>query len=333
MKKGMALEQVAYAIIALVILVVVATMFYRSGQGIWSTVETAFSSESRCLKSGEVVSTYKSDIAVLESTLSKESKDSSAYREAQEKLGALYDEYHQCGFSETLSLSPVAKLALVGYYAAKGNTAAAIALYEEYLAQNKVTPDILNGLSDLYKLSGNDLKSLATLRRIVAENPDTKDAASAQYRVGRYYEKKKDYTKAKEEYQKLLNGNYFSELAEYAIAEITFNNEKPAPYPSTLSGEQEKEVDTIYNRARASEKAEKYEEAIVHYRLLTSRYPTARQGVYAQYEIGHIYRQKKELDRAVVEFTRTPHYGSYGALAALELAQTKIDLKGIKKPI
>lgn len=215
MKKGMVLEQVGYAILALVVIVIVATIFYSGGQKIWAIVETAFFREQLC--QGKTLSSYKSELAQLQEVLEREQKDSAKYRDASERFGKLNEEYQKCGFQEKIQLTPSGKLSMARYYAAKGNNQEAIALYEEYVSQAGASAGVLNELYGLYK---DEEKALVILRRIVAENPGTKEAESAQYEIAAHYEKKKEFAKAKEEYQKLLSSKYFAKQAADSIAKI-----------------------------------------------------------------------------------------------------------------
>ena len=336
MKKGMTLlETIGIGIVVLLIFFILAYGFATKAKEIFSSVKQTFGGELLCERSNLAFSSYKGKFVVGEQNLVQEKEGTPKFLEAREKIALLHEEFEKCGFKEKIQLASPTLLALARYYAEKGNALAAIPFYELFLGQaaGKISADILNEVYRVYRDIKNHAKALAMLRRITQEYAGTKEGASAQYRLGRYYQTlMNDVPQAKEEYKKLLESPFFAELAEYEIAEIEFNAGKFPPYPSSLTDAQKKEVESLQEKASSLKKAGKYNEAVSQYKIIVEKYPNTRQGVLAQYDLGLIlWKNLKQVDHAITELAKTPKFGSYGYAAALDLAKAKIEAKGAKR--
>lgn len=329
------LETIGIGIVVLLIFFILAYSFTTKAKEIFLSVKQTFGGEKVCEKSRLAFSSYQGKFAVAEQALTQETEGTPKFLEAREKIALLYEEFEKCSFTEKIQHTPASILALARYYAEKGNALAAIPFYESFLekAPGKISVDILHEIYRVYRDVKNHPKALAMLQRIAREYTGTKDGASAQYRLGRYYQTiMKNTQNAKKEYTKLLGSAFFAELAEYEIAEIEFNAGKFPPYPATLTEPQKKDAESIQEKARSLKKTGNYNEATSQYKIIAEKYPNTQQGVLAQYDLGLIlWKNLKQVDQAVIELAKVPKYGSYGFAAAVDLASAKIEAKGMKR--
>lgn len=104
-------------------------------------------------------------------------------------------------------------------------------LQQEYTdpSTEKITPEYLHRLANLYRSSGEYNKAIGTFNKIIKDHPNYAKAGDCLYMTGFIYEVHlKNKSKAKEVYREFLKkypGHKFSEAAKFSLQSIDQTDE------------------------------------------------------------------------------------------------------------
>ena len=156
----------------------------------------------------------------------------------------------------------------------------------------KPSPQEQLDYADSFFQLGKNAEAMREYRKLLKEYPKAREAAQAQFNIGRAWEEMKDYYQSVEAYQKVVERYPFSDLGpkvterQYIIANLFLEGKaKDSHFASSLLG-------TEYN-------------VVEIFRKVIKNDPYGPYAPASQYKIGLFYLEKKEYQSARDEFEKT----------------------------